>query len=102
VTGLYLATNTTRTGLTISTVDNGALFFATDTGILWKVESGSWANKFTRLDVTTDYKVNGVKVVGAQSSAIPDASGGVTIDAEARTAINGLLAALRTHGMIHT
>lgn len=46
---------------------------------------------------------SGTKVVGAQGAAVTDASGGATIDAEARTAINTLLARLRAstgHGLI--
>lgn len=46
--------------------------------------------------------VGGTKVVGAQGSAVANASGGATVDAEARTAINTLLARLRTHGLIAT
>lgn len=46
--------------------------------------------------------VSGTQVVGAQQSAISDASGGTTVDAEARTALNALLAACRTHGLIAT
>lgn len=36
----------------------------------------------------------------AQQAAIPDAAGGATIDAEARTALNALLAAARLYGLI--
>lgn len=42
------------------------------------------------------------QVVGIRQSAIPNASGGAIIDAEARAAINTLLASLRTHGLIAT
>ena len=42
------------------------------------------------------------QVVGAQGAAVADATGGVVIDAEARTALNALLARLRTHGLIAT
>jgi hypothetical protein len=52
------------------------------------------------LNVATSYKVAGTKVVGGQGAAVPDAAGGATIDAEARTAINTLLARMRAHGMI--
>jgi hypothetical protein len=45
---------------------------------------------------------NAIKVVGAQGAAVADATGGVVIDAEARTALNALLARLRTHGLIAT
>jgi hypothetical protein len=43
--GLYAATNTTRLALTISAADNGAWFFATDTGVLWQVSAGAWAQR---------------------------------------------------------
>ena len=42
------------------------------------------------------------KVLGTQGAAVADASGGATVDAEARTALNALLARLRTHGVIAT
>lgn len=48
------------------------------------------------------YQVSGTQVVGAQGAAVADASGGATVDAEARTALNALLARLRTHGLIAT
>jgi hypothetical protein len=46
------------------------------------------------------YKINSTQVVGAQGAAVADASGGSVIDAEARTALNALLARVRTHGLI--
>lgn len=48
------------------------------------------------------FKVDGTKVVGNQGAAIANPAGGATIDAEARTAIGLILAALRTHGLITT
>jgi len=48
------------------------------------------------------YQVSGTKVVGAQGAAVSDATGGTVQDTEARTAINTLLARLRTHGLIAT
>lgn len=65
-------------------------------GVRW---STSYAYVF---DATTSYKVAGVKVIGAQAAAIADASGGATVDTEARAALNDLLAKLRTHGVIAT
>lgn len=59
-------------------------------------------NGASQVDVSSRYEVSGTKVVGAQQAAIPDASGGLTIDTEARAALNTLLAALRTHGLIDT
>lgn len=41
------------------------------------------------------------QVVGPRQSAISTPVGGTTIDAEARNAIANILAALRTHGLIH-
>lgn len=46
--------------------------------------------------------VDGERVVSARGSAIANASGGVTIDVEARIALDGILAALRLHGLIAT
>jgi len=45
-------------------------------------------------------EVSGQQVIGAQQAAISDAAGGTVIDAEARLALNSLLAACRTHGLI--
>lgn len=57
---------------------------------------------FTGAVDATEYRVSGTKVVGGQGAAVADASGGATIDAEARTAINALLARVRAHGLIAT
>lgn len=45
---------------------------------------------------------DGVQVVGARSAAISSPSGGAVIDAQARAAVELMLAALRTHGLITT
>lgn len=44
--------------------------------------------------------ISGTQVVAARQAAVADAAGGATVDAQARTAINTLLARLRTHGLI--
>ncbi len=46
------------------------------------------------------FKIGGQQVVGARSAAILNVTGGSTVDAEARFAINTILAALRYHGLI--
>lgn len=51
---------------------------------------------------STDYYSGSTKVVGAQGATVADASGGAVVDAEARTAINDLLARVRAHGLIAT
>ena len=44
--------------------------------------------------------IDGVQVVGPRAGSVADPSGGSTLDAEARVAITGILAALRQHGLI--
>jgi hypothetical protein len=100
--GLNSGTNAVRAAITVTTNDNGAAFFTTDQNKLWRVIAGAWVDQFVTLDLTTSLKVNGTKVLGTQGALIADATGGATVDAEARTAINTLLARLRTHGIIAT
>ena len=44
--------------------------------------------------------IAGNQVVGGRSGAVADPSGGATIDAEARAAVQQILSALRQHGLI--
>lgn len=46
--------------------------------------------------------VGGNKVVGARAAAVAAPAGGTVIDAQARTAVNAILTALRGHGLIAT
>jgi hypothetical protein len=46
------------------------------------------------------YKVNGTQVVGPQGAAVTDPTGGLVIDAEARTAIIAINDRLQAHGLI--
>lgn len=46
------------------------------------------------------FRISSTQVVGARQAAVADATGGATVDTEARAAINTLLARLRTHGLI--
>jgi hypothetical protein len=45
-------------------------------------------------------RVGGLQVVGERQAAVPSPSGGTIIDAEARAAIDALIAALMSHGLI--
>ncbi len=45
-------------------------------------------------------EIGGQQVVGPRLPDIPNPSGGTIIDAEARTAIDALIATLKTHGLI--
>lgn len=52
---------------------------------------------------TYDYNelfVNGKKVLGDQGATVADPTGGGTVDAEARTAIDALIDRLEAHGII--
>jgi hypothetical protein len=42
------------------------------------------------------------EVVGGRAAGISDPSGGVTVDAEARSAVEQILGTLRQHGLIET
>jgi hypothetical protein len=44
--------------------------------------------------------VGGEKVVGARAPAVPSPSGGTIIDAEARAAVDKIIVALMSHGLI--
>ncbi|HEX8191457.1 MAG TPA: DUF2793 domain-containing protein [Allosphingosinicella sp.] len=44
--------------------------------------------------------INGQQVVGARQPGVPSPSGGTIIDAEARSALAGVIVALRSHGLI--
>ena len=46
--------------------------------------------------------IAGEQVVGARSGAVADVAGGTTVDSEARAAINAILLAMRSHGLIAT
>lgn len=45
-------------------------------------------------------EISGLQIIGAQQGEIVDATGGATIDTEARSALNSLLAACRSHGLV--
>lgn len=111
------ANGTIRSGLGTGNATGASLIFQTPT----PVGSGSGVQTYeTRctmtygsttfvgivyasiIEASTGFYKSGVQVVGAQGAAVADASGGATVDAEARTAINTLLARLRTHGLIAT
>ena len=45
-------------------------------------------------------QVNDIQVVGSQGASVSDPAGGGVVDAEARTAIIGLIDRLQAHGLI--
>jgi hypothetical protein len=60
------------------------------TGAAWN--GGEWA--------ASALTIAGQQVVGARLETVPSPSGGTIIDAEARAAVDALIVALRTHGLI--
>jgi Protein of unknown function (DUF2793) len=79
-----------RAGMVAWIVDEGR--FGSYDGVAWS--AAAWP--------VGGIAVNGLQVVGPQGAAIANPTGGATVDAEARTALNTLLGALRTHGLIAT
>lgn len=59
--------------------------------------SGAWEMGHVR---AAKLSVGGNQVVGARLAAVADATGGATVDAEARAVIAAILARLRLHGLI--
>ena len=63
----------------------------------WRWSQGTW--KSGELHGSALY-VGGLKVVGTRGDAVPSPSGGTIIDAEARAAIDQIIVALMSHGLI--
>jgi len=100
------------------TFSGSGLRLPSDTPASWNdtgtkhTEFVSGSNEFRFIDNTINrasisfadgsYSVAGTQVVAAQGAAVSDASGGATVDTEARAAINALLARCRAHGIIAT
>lgn len=62
-----------------------------------RYSAGTWRNG--RLTAAR-LEIDGEQVVGPREPAIADPDGGMVVDAEARIAIDAILATLRTHGLI--
>lgn len=77
----------------------GMTVWRTNDGIPARYDGAGWITGEVR---GTAFFVNGIQVVSGQAPPVAGPSGGSTIDAEARTAVDGILAALRAHGLIAT
>ena len=84
-----------------SVTDNALVRFDSTTGLVVQNSTGTLSDAGV-MNVDGSYQVDGTQVVSNRGAAVADAAGGATIDAEARTALNALLARLRTHGLIAT
>ena len=97
---LGTATEVARMTHIITDVTNGS----EDGALLWSVRVNNVLTSHLRLGssgTALTWGVYGATAV-VQGAAVADASGGATIDAEARTAINALLARIRSTGIIAT
>jgi hypothetical protein len=70
-----------------------------DEGLETRYDGSAWV---VGVVAASAVEIGGNPIIGARQAAIADATGGTTVDAEARTALNALLAACRTHGLIET
>ncbi len=72
---------------------------------VWNIDAGypmrwtgdAWSNGEWSVSALT---IAGQKVVGERLETVASPSGGTIIDAEARTAVDAVIVALRTHGLI--
>ena len=75
-------------GMTVWNIDSGYQLHWT--GTAWS--GGEWP--------VSALTIGGQQVVGPRLETVPSPSGGTTIDAEARAAVDAIIVALRTHGLI--
>ena len=75
-------------GMTVWNIDAGYRIHWT--GGAWS--EGDWA--------VSALTIGGQQVVGARLETVPSPSGGTIIDVEARSAVEALIVALKTHGLI--
>ena len=76
---------------------DGMTFYVRSTSTWTVFRSGAWEVGIVRGDALI---LGGEQVVGPRLAGIPSASGGTTVDAEARAVLDEVLNALRQHGLI--
>lgn len=77
----------------------GMTVYVRASGVFGLYRTGSWEFGAVRC---SSLIVEGEQVVGPQSPPIASPAGGATIDSAARAAIDQILAALRSHGLVKT
>jgi hypothetical protein len=87
----------TDSGWRFSSPTEGLTVWDRTDGFARRWDGSAWTSG--QLDCSA-LRVGGEQVVGAQVPSPPNPSGGTIIDAEARSAIDGLIAALMSHGLI--
>lgn len=66
-------------------------------GETWLRRNGSWEIGIVR---ALEVRIGGQTILRDRQAAIPSPAGGTTVDAECRSAVAALLAALQAHGLI--
>jgi hypothetical protein len=92
ITGSLLVTNSTNNQISI---DSGNPRI-----IITYAGSSAGQIRLQNPGGTPSLSFDGLQILTNRQAAVADASGGATVDTQARTAINTLLARLRTHGLI--
>ena len=76
---------------------DGITVYVKSTGVWGNFRAGAWEFGVLR---GSSVVVGGVQVVGTRAAPIASATGGATIDTEARATIDQMLNVLRHHGLI--
>src|SRR3954453_23819012 len=77
----------------------GVIAYVRSTETYAAYRAGAWEIGVLR---GTNVVVGGQQVVGARAAAIASASGGTTVDVQARSVVDQILTAMRLHGLIET
>jgi hypothetical protein len=77
----------------------GMTFYVRSAGISAAYRSGAWELGQLR---GSSVILGGQQVIGSRAPAIAAATGGTTVDGEARSVIDQILTAMRQHGLIET
>lgn len=75
----------------------GMLAYVRSSSVWAAYRSGAWEFGALR---GSSLILDGQQVVGSRAAAIPSPQGGTTVDAEARSAVAAILAAMRQHGLV--
>lgn len=67
------------------------------TGLTWQFRDGSWKRGIVE---ASEVRIGGQRVLSSRQDAIGNPTGGLTVDAEARAAIEAMIMAMRAHGLI--
>jgi hypothetical protein len=78
---------------------DGMALYVRASGLCATYRAGAWEIGAVR---GSSLVIGDEQVVGTRQAAISSPTGGSTVDAEARTALGAVLAALRTHGLIES